>query len=124
MNRFSLMALVVATLSTVVGGACAASIVPAAPAVTPTGVRFALMWPDAHSVTLAGTFNQWSIFSHPLARGRSGLWQLVVTLPPGEHLFMYVVDGTEWISPPLAEDFVDDGFGSKNGVVSVPPSER
>jgi hypothetical protein len=36
---------------------------------------------------------------------------------------MYVVDG-KWISPEMAEDFVDDGFGVKNGVVVVRPNER
>lgn len=113
------MALVIAVLSTVVSAACAASIGPAAPVVTPAGVRFALTLPDARTVAVAGTFNQWSSSSHPLARERSGIWQVVVALPPGEHLFMYVVDGTQWVSPPRAEDFVDDGFGSKNGVVVV-----
>jgi len=28
------------------------------------------------------------------------------------------------IVPPLAEDFADDGFGSRNGVVIVRPRER
>jgi 1,4-alpha-glucan branching enzyme len=117
-------ALVIVMFSTVVSTACAASIGPRAPVVTPAGVRFALVFPDARSVALAGTFNQWSSSTHPLARERSGIWQLMVSLPPGEHLFMYVVDGTRWVTPPLAEDFVDDGFGSKNGVVVVRPSER
>jgi hypothetical protein len=34
---------------------------------------------------------------------------------------MYIVDGDSWISPPYAEDYVDDGFGAKNGVVVVRP---
>ena len=92
---------------------------------TPSGVRFVLMNREARSVALAGSFNQWSASSHPLAReGSRGVWTIVVPLPPGEHLFMYVVDGTQWISPPLAEDYVDDGFGAKNGVVVVQPKER
>jgi hypothetical protein len=32
---------------------------------------------------------------------------------------MYLIDGTRWITPPLAEDFVIDGFGQTNGVVIV-----
>ena len=40
-------------------------------------------------------------------------------LPPGEYLFMYIVDGTRWLSPPAAEDYVDDGFGAWNGVLVV-----
>jgi 1,4-alpha-glucan branching enzyme len=85
-------------------------------------VTFTLANSGARSVALAGTFNQWSLSSHQLARERaSGVWMLTVELPPGEHLFMYVVDGTQWISPPLAEDYEDDGFGAKNGVVVVRP---
>ena len=110
--------LVAATVST----SCAGRIAPAAPVSTPAGVRFVLIHPAARSVALAGSFNQWSATSRPLAReGSRGLWTIVVPLPPGEHLFMYVVDGTQWISPPLAEDYVDDGFGAKNGVVVVRP---
>jgi hypothetical protein len=35
---------------------------------------------------------------------------------------MFVIDGTQWITPPLADDFVDDGFGARNGVVVVRPT--
>lgn len=115
-------ALLSAIVAAIVGASCAATFRPAAPVVTPSGVRFVLMRPEAGSVALAGGFNQWSASSHLLAReGSRGLWAVVVPLPPGEHLFMYVVDGTEWISPPLAGDYVDDGFGAKNGVVVVRP---
>ena len=118
MKAAFLSALVVA----IVSASCAATIRPAAPVVTPSGVRFVLMQPAARSVALAGSFNQWSATSNPLAReGSRGLWTVVVPLSPGEHLFMYVVDGTQWISPPVAEDYVDDGFGAKNGILVVRP---
>jgi 1,4-alpha-glucan branching enzyme len=92
---------------------------PVAPAVTPAGVRFVLMRPEAKSVALAGSFNQWSASAHPLTRGARGAWAVIVALPAGEHLFMYVVDGAQWISPPVAEDYVDDGFGARNAIVVV-----
>ena len=96
---------------------------PAAPAITPAGVRFIYAGDDVQAVVVAGSFNEWSTSSHPLARQKSdGPWTLVVPLPPGEYTFMYVVNGSEWVSP-LAEDYVDDGFGSKNGVVVVPAKE-
>ena len=101
--------------------ACASALVPAPPAVTPAGVRFAVAFPEARSVSLAGTFNEWSTVTHPLVPARSGLWTTVVPLPPGEHLFMYVVNGDRWLSPPLAHDYAEDGFGLKNGVVIVRP---
>jgi len=96
-----------------------------APQVTSAGVRFSLVHANAKNVALAASFNQWSAVSHPLSRVlTSAIWEVVVPLPPGEHLFMFVIDGTQWVTPPLADDFVDDGFGAKNGVVVVPPIER
>ena len=104
---------------------CAVATSPAAPVATSAGVRFVLANAEAQSVALAGSFNQWSSSLHPLRREKSrGVWTVVVALPPGEHLFMYVVDGTQWISPPRAEDYVDDGFGARNGVVIVRAKER
>lgn len=49
----------------------------------------------------------------------SAIWSVDVPLAEGEHTFMYVIDGTRWITPPQAEDFVTDGFGQTNGVVIV-----
>ena len=83
-----------------------------------------LVQPHAGSVAVAGTFNQWSTSSHPLSQDRSsGEWMALVPLSPGEHLFMFVVDGTRWLTPPAAENYVDDGFGARNGVVVVRPVE-
>ena len=109
-----------AALAVLLSGSCATTIAPVSPMVTPAGVRFVLMRAEATSVAVAGSFNQWSPSSHPLIRAKTGgLWTAVVPIPPGEHAFMYVVDGKEWVSPPLAEDYVDDGFGAKNGIVVV-----
>ena len=116
------MAFAAAVMAAMASASCAGRISPAAPVVTPAGVRFVLTNSEARSVALAGSFNHWSASSHPLAReGSRGFWTIVVALPPGEHLFMYVVDGTQGIRPPVAEDYVDDGFGAKNGVVVVRP---
>jgi hypothetical protein len=107
--------------------ACAVNVTPTAPVVTAAGVRFVLVTPGARSVAVAGSFNQWSISSHPLSptRARSAdAWTGIFRLPPGEHTFMFVMDGSRFVTPPIAEDFVDDGFGARNGVVFVTPTER
>ena len=109
-----------AAMAALVGASCAATMAPAPPVTTPAGVRFVLQRAGATSVALAGSFNEWSASTHPLRRAKpDGLWTIVVPLPPGEHTFMFVVDGKEWVSPPLAEDYSDDGFGAKNGIVVV-----
>jgi len=108
----------IACLAAMTLGSCAAATRPAAPVATPSGVRFTLALNGAHSVAVAGSFNGWSAASHPLVRDARGVWTSVVRLPPGEHVFMYVVDG-QWTSPPMAEDYADDGFGAHNGIVVV-----
>lgn len=123
MTRRRLLLAIATAIGAGLSASCAAAIVQTAPVVTHDGVRFVFVHPGAHSVTLTGSFNEWSTSSHALARDQSsGVWTVVVPLPPGEYLFMYVVDGIQWISPEVAEDFVDDGFGVKNGVVVVRPS--
>jgi 1,4-alpha-glucan branching enzyme len=115
------MALSIA-LCAAAAAACATALGASAPAVTAGGVQFTFEDARAESVAVAGSFNGWSADAHPLARTRQvGVWSIVVPLPPGEHLFMYVVDGERWITPPIAEDYVDDGFGEQNGVVIVRP---
>lgn len=105
--------------------ACVARTTATRPEVTPAGVRFVFVHPSAGSVALAGTFNQWSTTTHTLTRApKGGLWSIVTPLPPGEHAFMFIVDGQQWVSPPAADDYVDDGFGARNGVVVVRSAER
>ena len=111
--------LAVSMLTAAASAACASAITPGTPVPTRAGVRFVFERADARSVSLAGSFNRWSASSHPLVRQNERVWAIVVPLPRGEHTFMYVVNGSEWVSPPLAEDYVDDGFGARNGVVVV-----
>ncbi|MCS6263413.1 MAG: isoamylase early set domain-containing protein [Nitrospira sp.] len=101
--------------------ACAATHIPELPKSVSGGVRFSVSVPTAESVAIVGSFNGWSPTAHVMTRvGSNGFWSAVVPLSEGEHAFMYLVDGTTWVVPPAAEDFVTDGFGNTNGVVIVP----
>jgi 1,4-alpha-glucan branching enzyme len=83
-------------------------------------VRFTVLAPGAKQVNLVGSFNSWGKYATPMKiMDSSGVWLVDVPLKEGEHTFMYLIDGTRWITPPLAEDFVTDGFGQVNGVVIV-----
>jgi hypothetical protein len=85
-------------------------------------VRFELVAPDAQEVTLAGSFNDWSPQGIPLTRsGGTGLWTGTVALRPGEHQYLFVIDGATWIPDPNAHAQVDDGFGQENSVIIVGP---
>jgi hypothetical protein len=82
-------------------------------------VRFVLVAPSAHQVSLAGTFNQWDAHATPLVRsGPDGTWTATLKLPAGQHQYAFVVDGVRWIPDPAAPA-VDDGFGRRNSVLTL-----
>lgn len=96
----------------------------ASPAAEPTeagrAVEFMVTVAGAKSVAVAGSFNGWSPTAHPMRSvGPDGTWSVEIVLPAGEHKFMYVIDGRRWLTPPTADEFVDDGFGQVNGVKIV-----
>lgn len=83
-------------------------------------VRFVYEAPSAASVAVAGDFTRWNPV--PLERRvRNGrlLWTGVVAVPRGEHEYMFVVDGEEWVTDPLAPAVTEDGFGNRNAVLSL-----
>lgn len=81
-------------------------------------VRFVLHAPDAQSVSLAGTFNQWDATATPLVRAEDGLWTATLLLPRRDHQYAFVVDGERWVPDPAAPA-VDDGFGRQNSVLAL-----
>jgi 1,4-alpha-glucan branching enzyme len=112
----------VATFACLIVGlsGCAKTIKPELPKPVAGGMRFSLLAPDAKQISLVGSFNGWAEGATQLKMSDgTGLWSVDVPLGEGEYTFMYLVDGTEWVTPPLAEDFVTDGFGQTNGVVIV-----
>ncbi len=85
-------------------------------------VRFQLAAPDAHDVSVAGSFNGWTAPGIPLRKGVvPGLWVVTLPLPVGEHQYLFHVNGTQWIPDPGAHAQVDDGFGRTNSVLVVGP---
>jgi len=102
----------------------AAPLVPATAARVPDTVlvRFELSAPDAHEVSLAGSFNRWEAPGIPLRRSSvPGLWTVTVPLAVGEQQYLFLVDGNRWIPDPTAHAQVDDGFGRRNSVIVVGP---
>lgn len=82
-------------------------------------VRLVLLAPAAHSVSVAGTFNQWDAAATPLVRsGSNGVWTATLTLPAGQHQYAFVVDGAQWLPDPGAPT-IADGFGRRNSVLAL-----
>jgi 1,4-alpha-glucan branching enzyme len=87
--------------------------------------RFTVKAPHAKRVSLAGDFNNWRHNELRLLKAEAkGVWTVTVPLSPGRYKYMFVVDGKQWQTDPLAESHEQDGFGNKNAVVEVGPPER
>lgn len=82
-------------------------------------VTMKLEAPQAHQVSVAGTFNKWNADSHVMTKQANGIWTISIPLKPGEYSYMFIVDGKAWVTDPNAESFRDDGFGNRNAVVRV-----
>jgi len=87
--------------------------------VRPIPTKFALERPEASSVSVAGTFNNWRPEEASLkGPGKTGKWQTSIRLRPGEYQYRFVVDG-QWISDPGNPESVPSPFGGRNSVVRV-----
>ena len=90
-------------------------------AVTEILVEFSLEAPGATTVAVAGDFSGWeSDFVLDDADG-DGIWTGRIPITPGVHQYMFVIDGTVWVTDPRAQRYSDDGFGNRNAVLAVAP---
>ena len=81
-------------------------------------VKFVLIAPQAARVAVVGDFNGWDLSATPAKRQPDGTWSTFVSLPPGRHVYSFVVDD-QFISDPDAPRAPDDGFGQNNSVIVV-----
>ena len=82
-------------------------------------VRLVMVQPTAATVAVAGDFNGWDPARTPLLRSDSGMWTATIKLKPGRYQYMFVIDGKEWQTDPLASEVSQDGFGQQNAVIEV-----
>jgi len=74
--------------------------------------------PEAQSVFVADTFNDWRPDATPLQPQASGLWMVELELEPGLYAYRFVVDGV-WCSDPDAQESEPNPFGDQNAVLRV-----
>jgi CubicO group peptidase (beta-lactamase class C family) len=74
-------------------------------------------YPKAKAVALAGTFNNWSPTQTFFTKA-GDVWVCSVELPPGKHVYRFVVDG-EWIADPNNPQTERDEKGNVNSVLLV-----
>ena len=69
-------------------------------------------------VCLCGDFNSWSAEAAPMTKRKDGRFSTTLTLPQGQaYRYRYLVDGERWVDDPAADEYVDNGFGTKDSVV-------
>ena len=81
-------------------------------------VHFTFTHLTAHTVAVAGTFNNWHPTTKSLRSAGSGLWLKEAFLPPGNYEYCLVVDG-QWMPDPLARETVPNPFGGRNSILKV-----
>ena|ERR1041385_3053437 len=80
-------------------------------------VEFRLSMPQAHSVCVVGTFNNWDPKRTPMQKD-GGNWKASIPLAAGRYEYRFVADG-QWLSDPNAKESVGNDFGSTNSVLVV-----
>lgn len=81
-------------------------------------LRFFYIDEEAQSVSVAGDFNDWEPIELTRQEVNSEeVWTGLVSVERGEHHYMFVKNGEQWVTDPLAPVHRDDGFGNKNAVV-------
>ncbi len=75
--------------------------------------------PDAGTVFLAGTFNDWKMDTTPMTKDDQGHWATKLQLPPGRYEFKFIVDN-QWCCEPNCQAGVEcpmcvpNSFGTMN----------
>ena len=81
-------------------------------------VKFIFSAIRANSISVAGTFNNWTPGALTLKKDLVGIWRGSMHLKPGIYQYRYHVDG-RWVSDPTAHNTVPNEFGTTNTVLEV-----
>ena len=76
--------------------------------------------PEAESVHLVGSFDDWDTNAHPMRRLKDGRFMAMRRFEPNcRHEFRYLVNGENWINDAEAESYTPNPHGSDNCVVTT-----
>jgi 1,4-alpha-glucan branching enzyme len=75
---------------------------------------FRVYLPEAEGIELVGSFTDWRTRPVRMTREHTGWWSVSLgptALPPGDHDFSYLVNGTQWLADYAASGVKRNGFG-------------
>lgn len=81
-------------------------------------IVFEYFAPNAASIFLCGSFNNWNEVATPLCKDRTGRWKVKVELPLGRHQYRYLIDG-QWKNDQRPAELVDNQVGSQNCIIEI-----
>lgn len=82
------------------------------------GIPFSLDAPDAQSVYVTGSFNDWSLEEKCRMRFNEGKWNVTIPLQPGLYKYQFIVDG-RWREDPANPWQERNSFGDINSLLEV-----
>ena len=83
--------------------------------------RFVIYQSGIKHIEIAGTFTNWQRIPLQPA-GLSGYWEITLEIPPGEHVFSYILDGNKILADPTIDVQEEDDFGTINSILIVEAS--
>ncbi len=83
-----------------------------------SSATFVLKAPQAKSVYVTGSFNDWSLDENCRMNNQEGTWSLKVNLRPGTYKYQFIVDG-KWQEDPSNTNIERNSFGDINSLIEV-----
>ena len=83
-------------------------------------VQLVFRAPTARRVSVVGDFTGWDPGKAMMTRDSgSGLWSVSLVIPPGRHVYAFLVDDSLWVRDPRAPAAPDVDFGRPGSVLLV-----
>jgi len=83
--------------------------------------RFVIYQSGIKQIEIAGSFTNWQRIPLEPA-GSAGYWEITLDIPPGEHVFSYILDGDTILADPTISAQEMDDFGTINSILVVEAS--
>ncbi len=84
-------------------------------------IKFSIEEPNAKSVYVTGSFNDWSLDDTCRLKRVDGRWETTVELKPGTYKYQFIVDGI-WKEDPQNPNKERNSFGDVNSLIEVKAS--
>lgn len=78
--------------------------------------RFVIYRPGAEQAEIAGDFTGWDRVSMERIAS-SGYWEITLDLQPGEHRYVFILDGRQRLADPTVMAREQDDFGGENTIL-------